>query len=133
MTDAKKLTEIIGCCGAVGSRVLNQEAEGEQYKDSLLQLLDIMKRITPEDIKAAGYPANIESTMLMDRYLIDGTVTAEFDQLSLLSTLVTYVSCNSEGRPGHSAEYMNKVTALRKVIEEVYGTEAMRFCGSDGC
>lgn len=133
MTDAKKLTEIIGCCGVVGTRVLNQEAEGEQYKDSLLQLLDIMKRITPEDIKAAGYPANIESTMLMDRYLIDGTVTEEFDQLSLLSTLVTYVSCNSEGRPGHSAEYMNKVTALRKVIEEVYGTEAMRFCGSDGC
>ena len=69
----------------------------------------------------------------MDRYLIDGTVTEEFDQLSLLSTLVTYVSCNGEGRPGHSAEYMNKVTALRKVIEEVYGTEAMRFCGSDGC
>jgi hypothetical protein len=92
-----------------------------------------MKRISPEDIKAARYPANIESTMLMDRYLIDGTVTEEFDQLSLLSTLVTYVSCNSEGRPGHSAEYMNKVTALRKVIEEVYGTEAMRFCGSDGC
>jgi hypothetical protein len=28
---------------------------------------------------------------------------------------------------------MNKVTALRKVIEEVYGTEAMRFCGIDGC
>ena len=92
-----------------------------------------MKRITPEDIKAAGYPANIESTILMDRYLIDGTVTEEFDQLSLLSTLVTYVSRNSEGRPGHSAEYMNKVTALRRVIEEVYGTEAMRFCGSDGC
>ena len=99
----------------------------------ILQLLDIMKRISPEDIKAARYPANIESTMLMDRYLIDGTVTEEFDQLSLLSTLVTYVSCNSEGRPGHSAEYMNKVTALRKVIEEEYGTEAMRFCGSDGC
>lgn len=133
MTDAKKLTEIIGRCGIVGSRVLNQEAEGEQYKDALLQLLDIMKRISPEDIKAARYPANIESTMLMDRYLIGETVTEEFDQLSLLSTLVTYVSCNSEGRPGHSAEYMNKVTALRKVIEEEYGTEAMRFCGSDGC
>ena len=69
----------------------------------------------------------------MHRYLIDGTVTEEFDQLSLLSTLVTYVSYNSEGRPGHSAEYMNKDTALRKVIDEVYGTEAMRVCGSDGC
>ena len=45
----------------------------------------------------------------------------------------TSLSCNGEGCPGHSTEYMNKVTALRKVIEEVYGTEAMRFCGSDGC
>ena len=133
MTDTQKLKETVGYCGAVGSKVLSHEAKGEQYKNALLQLLDIMKRISPEDIKAARYPANIESTMLMDRYLIDGTVTEEFDQLSLLSTLVTYVSCNSEGRPGHSAEYMNKVTALRKVIEEVYGTEAMRFCGSDGC
>jgi hypothetical protein len=47
--------------------------------------------------------------------------------------LVTHVACNSEGRTGHSAEYMDIVTALRKVIEGVYGTEAMRFCGSDGC
>ena len=133
MTDAQILKGIIADCGIVGSKVLSHDAKGEQYKDALLRLLDIMKRITPDDIKAAGYPANIESTMLMDWYLIDGTVTEEFDQLSLLSTLVTYVSCNSEGRPGHSAEYMDKVTALRKVIEEVYGTEAMRFCGSDGC
>ena len=86
-----------------------------------------------DEIKAAAYPANIENTILMDQYLIEGTVTEEFDQLSLLSTLVTYVACNSEGRPGHSAAYMDRVTALRKVIEEVYGTEAMRFCGSDGC
>ena len=133
MTDAQKLKEIIGHCGIVGTKVLSHEAGGEQYRDSLLQLLDIMQCITTDDIKAAGYPANIESTMLMDRYLIDGTVTEESDQLSLLSTLVTYVSCNGEGRPGHSSEYMNKVTALRKVIEEVYGTDAMRFCGSDGC
>ena len=133
MTDAQKLKEIIEHCGIAGSKVLSHKAEGELYKETLIQLLDIMKNITPEEIKAAGYPANIESTMLMDRYLIGETVTEEFDQLSLLSTLVTYVSCNSEGRPGHSAEYMNKVTALRKVIEEEYGTEAMRFCGSDGC
>ena len=69
----------------------------------------------------------------MDKFLVLDTVTEEFDQLSLLSTLATYVECNSEGRPGHSAAYMDRVTALRKVIEEVYGTEAMRFCGRDGC
>ena len=50
MTDIQKLKEIIGRCGIAGSKVLSHEAEGEQYKDSLLQLLDIMKRITPEDI-----------------------------------------------------------------------------------
>ena len=77
MTDAQKLKEIIEYCGIVGSKVLSHEAKGEQYKNALLQLLDIMKRISPEDIKAARYPANIESTRLMDRYLIDGTVTEE--------------------------------------------------------
>lgn len=113
--------------------MLKHEADGEQYRQELLQLLEVMRDITSDEIKAAGYPVNIESTLLMDQYLIDGTVAEVFDQLSLLSTLVTYIACNSEGRPGHSTAYMDRVTALRKVIEEVYGTEAMRFCGRDGC
>ena len=36
MTDIQKLKEIIGRCGIAGSKVLSHEAEGEQYKDSLL-------------------------------------------------------------------------------------------------
>lgn len=133
MDHTEKLKNCIECCGGTGDKVLKHEADSGQYRQELLRLLEIMKEITPEEIRAAGYPANIESTLLMDQYLIDGTVTEEFDQLSLLSTLVTYIACNSEGRPGHSAAYMDRVTALRKVIEEVYGTEAMRFCGRDGC
>ena len=133
MTNTEKLKNCIERCGSIGDKVQRHEAGGEQYRRELLQLLEIMKVITPDEIKAAGYPANIESTLLMDQYLIDGTVEEEFDQLSLLSTLVTYIACNSEGRPGHSAAYMDRVTALRKVIEGVYGTEAMRFCGRDGC
>ncbi|MBQ3292498.1 MAG: hypothetical protein IJH43_09100 [Mogibacterium sp.] len=133
MNNTQMLKEFIGQCGIAGSEVLSNKAEAERYIEALFHLLDIMKTITPDEIKAAGYPANIESTLLMDQYLIDGTVTEEFDQLSLLSTLATYVYCNGEGRPGHSSEYMDRVTALRKVIEKVYGTEAMRFCGSDGC
>ena len=133
MNNTDKLKRCIESCGCIGDKVLNHAADGEQYRQELLQLLEIMEVITPDQIKAAGYPANIERTLLMDQYLIDGTVSEEFDQLSLLSTLVTYIACNSEGRPGHSAAYMDKVTALRKVIEEVYGTEAMRFCGRDGC
>lgn len=133
MNNTDKLKKSIDKCGMVGESVLKQETCGELYKQELLQLLEIMKTITPDEIRAADYPSNIESTLLMDQYLIGGTVSEEFDQLSLLSTLATYVACNSEGRPGHSAAYMDRVTALRKVIEEVYGTEAMRFCGRDGC
>ena len=133
MNNTEKLKNCIEKCGDTGDKALNHPADGEQYKRELTQLLEILRSITPDEIKAAGYPANIESTLLMDQYLIDGTVTEEFDQLSLLSTLVTYISCNSEGRPGHSAAYMDRVTVPRKIIEEVYGTEAMRFCGRDGC
>lgn len=133
MNNTEKLKSTIESCGRLGECVLNEETAGEQYRQGLLDLLEIMKTISRDEIKAAAYPSNIENTILMDQYLIEGTVTEEFDQLSLLSTLVTYVACNSEGRPGHSAAYMDRVTALRKIIEEVYGTEAMRFCGSDGC
>ena len=133
MTNTERLRQIIEDCGRIGEDVLDRKAEGEQYRQELLQLLDIMKTVSPDEIQTAGYPANIQNTLLMDRYLIDGTVTEEYDQLSLLSTVVTYAACNSAGRPGHSAAYMDKVTALRKVIEEAYGKEAMRFCGSDGC
>ncbi len=133
MSITEKLKSCIESCGCIGDKVLKHEADGEQYRQELLQLLEVMRDITSDEIKAAGYPVNIESTLLMDQYLIDGTVAEVFDQLSLLSTLVTYIACNSEGRPGHSTAYMDRVTALRKVIEEVYGTEAMRFCGRDGC
>ena len=133
MKITEKLKSCIERCGNIGDKVLKCEADGEQYRQELLQLLEIMKVITSEEIKAAGYPANIQNTLLMDQQLIDDTVTEEIDQLSLLTTVVTYIACNSEGRPGHSAAYMEKVTALRKVLEELYDTEAIRFCGSDGC
>ena len=133
MTNTEKLKTTIADCSAAGDRVLNKEADGGQYRQELLHLLEIMKTITADEIRAAGYPENIQNTLLMDRHLIDDTVTEEIDQLSLLSTVVTYISCNSEGRPGHSAAYMDRVTALRKALEEVYDKEAIRFCGSDGC
>ena len=133
MDKVKKLKDTIENCGNAGTDVLEKKIEAEQYRQGLLQLLEIMKAITPEEIKAAGYPSNIQNTLLMDKHLIDDTVTEEFDQLSLLSTVVTYAACSKDGQPGHSAAYMDKVTALRKEIEALYGTEAMRFCGSDGC
>lgn len=133
MNNTERFKEALELCGSTGAGVLNGEAEKAEYTDALLALLDILMKINDDEIKAAGYPSNIEGTIRMDKFLIDRDVTNEFDRLSLLSTLSTYVECNSEGRPGHNAEYMDRVTALRKVIEEVYGEEAMRFCGRDGC
>lgn len=133
MNNTEELIKTLEYCGSTGDRVLNGKASGADYTQALLNLLEILKAATDDEIKAAGYPSNIENTIRMDKHLIGTDVTNEFDQLSLLSTLATYVECNSEGRPGHNAKYMDRVTALRKVIEEVYGTEAMRFCGRDGC
>lgn len=127
------LKKAIEICGNVGNNVLKGETEGLQYKNALLDLLEVMKAITTDEIGAAGYPPNIENTLQMDKHLINGTVPEEADQLSLLNTVVTYISCREEGLPEHSSIYMDRVTELRKVIEAEYGTETMRFCGSDGC
>ena len=133
MNNTEKLRDHIERCGITGVKVLQHEAEGEQYKTDLLQLLEIMKTVTDDEIREVGYPANIQNTLLMDRHLIDDTLTEEIDQLSLLNTVVTYIECNTEGMPEHSAKYMDRVTDLRKILESVYEKEAMRFCGRDGC
>lgn len=133
MNNTKRIKSHIESCGITGAKVMQHETEGEQYKTELLQLLDLMKTVTADEIRAAGYPANIQNTLLMDRHLIEDTVTEEIDQLSLLNTVVTYIECNTEGMPEHSAKYMDRVTDLRKILESVYEKEAMRFCGSDGC
>lgn len=133
MNNTERFRETLERCGSIGAGVLSGEADKAEYTDALLALLEILMDMDDDEIKAAGFPSNIEGTIRMDKFLIEKDVTNEFDRLSLLSTLSTYVECNSEGRPGHNAEYMDRVTALRKVIEEVYGEEAMRFCGRDGC
>ena len=130
---AADLKNALANSGVIGNKVLNNEATGEQYRQALLVLKEIMITIAPEEVIAAGYPSNIESTIKSDQHLLLNTLTEELNQLSLLCTLSTYVDCNSEGRPGHNVAYMDKVTALRKVIEAVYGEEAIRFCGRDGC
>ena len=124
---------MIEICGLTGVKALKQEADGDQYRSDLLKVLEAMKAVTADEIRAIGYPVNIQNTLLMDRQLIDDTLTEEIDQLSLLNTVVTYIECNGEGMPEHSAKYMDRVTDLRKVLEQVYDKEAMKFCGSDAC
>ena len=133
MTNTDKLKNAIESCGLTGVRVLGHEAEGAEYRDSLLKVLELMRTVTADEIRNAGYPANITNTLVMDYHLIRDTLTEELDQLSLLNTVVTYIECKSEGMPEHSGVYMDRVTDLRKVIEQLYDAEAIRFCGTDGC
>ena len=133
MNNSNNLKRAIEICGLTGVKALKQEVDGDQYRSDLLKVLEAMKAVTADEIRAIGYPVNIQNTLLMDRQLIDDTLTEEIDQLSLLNTVVTYIECNAEGMPEHSAKYMDRVTDLRKVLEQVYDKEAMRFCGSDGC
>ena len=90
MNNTEILRNQIESCGVTGVKVLQQEAEGEQYRDELIKLLEIMKTVTADEIRTAGYPANIQNTLLMDRHLIEDTLTEEIDRLSLLNTVVTY-------------------------------------------
>ena len=129
----KELKRVLESAGEMGIKVLDKRVEGSSYVEALLLVLSVMKSVTPEEIKACGYPSNIESTIMMDRYLLDGTITEEHDCLSLLSTLVTYIEAFREGLPEHSKLYMDRVTDLRHVIDEVYGTKAMPFCGTGDC
>ena len=146
MDRSEKLREAIEVCGSAGAKVLSGkieaseyiqasdvEMEALQYRQALLEVFDVMKQASPGDIEGAGYPANIQNTLLMDMHLIEDTVTSELDQLSLLNTVVTYIACNAEGMREHSMEYMDRVTDLRKALEKLYDAEAIRFCGSDGC
>lgn len=129
----KDLKNALECAGKTGIKVLNGEADGKEYVDSLLLALSAIKTATLGDIDACGYPDNIENTIRMDKYLIDGTLESEQDCLSLLSTLATYIEAYNEGLPEHSKTYMDRVTDLRHVIDDVYGAKAMPFCGTGEC
>ena len=131
MTD--ELAKVLEQAGRIGIKVLNGEADGKQYVDNLLAVLDAMKAATFEDIDECEYPDNILNTIRMDKHLIDGTLESEQDCLSLLSTLASYIEAYREGLPEHSKIYMDRVTDLRHVIDEVYGAKAMPFCGTGEC
>lgn len=128
-----KLMSVLERAGETGIKVLNNEAEGKQYVEDLLCVLDAIREAAPEDVDACEYPDNIVNTIRMDRYLIDGTLETEQDCLSLLSTLATYIEAYREDLPEHSKIYMDRVTDLRHVIDDVYGEKAMPFCGTGEC
>ena len=81
-------------------------------------------------MKTLSYEQNLITTILGDKVMMGSAVTKEADQISLLPTLVIYTQCKHEGMQEHSREYMDRVTKLRLKIDEYYGEESQKFCGS---
>lgn len=116
-------------CAELSASVLN-EADIQSYIDGLLELRNVLQETTDEAIKSLPYEQNLIATILGDKVMMSTAITKEVDQLSLLSTLVTYTQCKHERMKEHSREYMDRVTKLRLKIDEYYGDESQKFCGS---
>lgn len=116
------------CVGLVVTALDGENAD--DYIESLKKLIPLVKLASDEEIDILPYPENVKTSFRSDKVLFGSAVTEEKDQVSLLSTLVTYIECQQEGMPQHSREYMDRVTALRHKIDDYYGEKSQQFCGS---
>lgn len=109
---------------------MNGKDDIQEYINRLLELRNVLQGTEESVIKSLHYEPNLITTILGDKVMMSTAITKEADQISLLSTLVTYTQCKYEGMKEHSREYMNRVTKLRLKIDEYYGEESQKFCGS---
>lgn len=110
--------------------LLDDAISTEEYIHSLLKVIEAVSNTDNEEIRSLQFAENVVSTILADKILIETRFHEEKDQISMFSTLAVYIFCQREGLPDHSRIYMDRVTALRKRINEYYGEEAQKFCGS---
>lgn len=125
----KQLYEQIEKCAGLSASVLNGD-DIQLYVAELLVLKNVLHETSEEIIKTLPYEQNLITTILGDKVMMRTAITKEADQISLLSTLVTYTQCKHEGMKEHSREYMDRVTKLRLKIDEYYGDRSQKFCGS---
>ena len=125
----QSLYEQIEKCAKLSVTVL-KGTDVKEYVDSLIILRDIILNADESNIKELPYGENLITTILGDKAMMQSVITKEPDQVSLLSTLVTYAECKQEGMKEHSREYMDKVTKIRLLIDAYYGETSQKFCGS---
>lgn len=101
-----------------------------EYIEALKRLKNTLLNSQKEECEKVTDDKNVLLTLLGDKVMLEKVITKEADQVSLLSTLVTYIECKSEGMKEHSREYMDRVTILRLKIDNHYGEKSQKFCGS---
>lgn len=126
----EKLLEKLDDAAKLVAPMLEEKISEEIYINALWELILALNETTAEEIEKLEIDFAVKNSLGADKSLIKKSFPKEPDQVSLISTLVTYEACRREGMPDHSRIYMDRVTALRHHIDHYYGERSQQFCGS---
>lgn len=126
----EKLLEKLDDAAKLVAPMLEEKISEEIYINALRELILALNETTAEEIEKLEIDFAVKNSLGADKSLIKKSFPKELDQVSLISTLVTYEACRREGMPDHSRIYMDRVTALRHHIDHYYGERSQQFCGS---
>lgn len=126
----QKLLEKLDDAAKLVAPMLEEKISEEIYINALRELILALNETTAEEIEKLEINFAVKNSLGADKSLIKKSFPKEPDQVSLISTLVTYEACRREGMPDHSRIYMDRVTALRHHIDHYYGERSQQFCGS---
>lgn len=126
----EKLLEKLDDAVKLVAPMLEEKISEEIYINALRELILALNETTAEEIEKLEINFAVKNSLGADKSLIKKSFPKEPDQVSLISTLVTYEACRREGMPDHSRIYMDRVTALRHHIDHYYGERSQQFCGS---
>lgn len=126
----EKLLEKLDDAAKLVAPMLEEKISEEIYINALRELILALNETTAEEIEKLEIDFVVKNSLGADKSLIKKSFPKEPDQVSLISTLVTYEACRREGMPDHSRIYMDRVTALRHHIDHYYGERSQQFCGS---
>ena len=126
----EKLLEKLDDAAKLVAPMLEEKISEEIYINALRELILALNETTAEEIEKLEINFAVKNSLGADKSLIKKSFPKELDQVSLISTLVTYEACRREGMPDHSRIYMDRVTALRHHIDHYYGERSQQFCGS---
>ena len=126
----EKLLEKLDDAAKLVTPMLEEKISEEIYINALRELILALNETTAEEIEKLEIDFAVKNSLGADKSLIKKSFPKEADQVSLISTLVTYEACRREGMPDNSRIYMDRVTALRHHIDHYYGERSQQFCGS---
>lgn len=126
----EKLLEKLDDAAKLVAPMLEEKISEEIYINALRELILALNETTAEEIEKLEIDFAVKNSLGADKSLIKKSFPKEPDQVSLISTLVTYEACRREEMPDHSRIYMDRVTALRHHIDHYYGERSQQFCGS---